>query len=164
MPVSERYSAFVIGSRQLHQSVFGWAAELMILVVLGLSFVLASAQMKHQVQPPTQRPIRPVDGVTIFRNYCAPCHGLDGRGKGPVSGALRDVVPDLTTLSRRNGNTFPATHVRNTIMFGTDELMRAHGTKQMPIWGPVFHEIEFDQDLGNVRLENVTKYLESIQR
>jgi hypothetical protein len=34
----------------------------------------------------------------------------------------------------------------------------------MPIWGPIFHEIEFDRDLGNVRLENVTKYLESIQR
>jgi hypothetical protein len=31
----------------------------------------------------------------------------------------------------------------------------------MPILGSVFHEIEFDQDLGNVRLESVTKYLES---
>jgi hypothetical protein len=34
----------------------------------------------------------------------------------------------------------------------------------MPIWGPIFHQIEFDQDLGNVRLEIVVKYLESIQR
>jgi hypothetical protein len=29
----------------------------------------------------------------------------------------------------------------------------------MPILGSVFHEIEFDQDLGNVRLESVTNYL-----
>jgi len=49
-------------------------------------------------------------------------------------------------------------------MFGRDDLLPAHGSKQMPIWGPIFHEIEFDQDLGHVRLENVTKYLESIQR
>ena len=49
-------------------------------------------------------------------------------------------------------------------MFGADDLLSAHGSKEMPIWGPIFHEIEFDQDLGNVRLENVTKYLEFLQR
>jgi len=49
-------------------------------------------------------------------------------------------------------------------MLGEDTLIPAHGSKRMPIWGPVFHEIEFDQDLGNVRLENVTTYLQSIQR
>jgi hypothetical protein len=81
-----------------------------------------------------------------------------------VSKALKGAVPDLTRLSRRNGGTFPALHVRNTITFGTDDLLSAHGSKEMPIWGPIFHEIEFDRDLGNVRLETVTKYLESIQR
>jgi mono/diheme cytochrome c family protein len=33
----------------------------------------------------------------------------------------------------------------------------------MPIWGPIFHQIEADMDWGNVRLENLVKYLESIQ-
>jgi hypothetical protein len=81
-----------------------------------------------------------------------------------VSKALKREVPDLTGLSQRNGGAFPAVHVRTTIMFGADDLLPAHGSKMMPIWGPIFHELEFDQDLGNVRLENVTKYLESIQR
>jgi len=81
-----------------------------------------------------------------------------------VSKALKRKVPDLTKLSRRNGGAFPAIHVRTTIMSGSDDLLPAHGSKQMPIWGPIFHDIEFDQDLGNVRLENVTKYLESMQR
>ena len=49
-------------------------------------------------------------------------------------------------------------------MFGTDDIIPAHGSKEMPIWGPIFHEIEFDRDLGNVRLENITQYVESIQR
>ena len=128
-----------------------------------LLFVLESlcAFPQTMTQP---SPIRPVDGPDIFRNYCAPCHGIDGRGKGSVSKALRQRVPDLTTVSRRNGGNFPGDHVRKIIMLGEDTLIPAHGSKRMPIWGPVFHEIEFDQDLGNVRLENVTTYLQSIQR
>jgi hypothetical protein len=41
-------------------------------------------------------------------------------------------------------------------MFGADDLLPSHGSKTMRIWGPIFHEIGFDQDLGNVRLENIT--------
>jgi len=81
-----------------------------------------------------------------------------------VSKALKQEVPDLTRLSLRNHGVFPAIHVRTIIMFGADNLLSAHGSKEMPIWGPIFQEIEFDQDLGNVRLENVTKYLEFIQQ
>lgn len=131
-----------------------------LMLVLVSMAVSASAQIKNQRQPP----VRPVEGASIFRNYCATCHGLDGRGDGPVSQALKQEVPDLTRLAQRNGGVFPALHVRNTILFGGDDLLPAHGSKQMPIWGPIFHEIEFDQDLGHVRLENIAKYLESIQR
>ncbi len=133
----------------------------MLVLVLLLSMAFsASAQIRNQ----RQAPMRPVDGASIFRYYCAACHGLDGRGMGPVSKALKSEVPDLTRLAQRNGGAFPVIHVRTTIMFGADDLLSAHGSRAMPIWGPIFHEIEFDQDLGNVRLENVTRYLESIQR
>ncbi len=134
-------------------------AAVVVLSLLALSLEIARAGPTDQ--PP---PIRSVDGAQLFRNYCAPCHGADGRGKGPVAGALKPHVPDLTKLSQRNGGVFPAVRVRNTIIFGANELIPAHGSSQMPVWGPIFHEIEFDQDLGNVRLENVTKYLQSIQR
>jgi mono/diheme cytochrome c family protein len=33
----------------------------------------------------------------------------------------------------------------------------------MPIWGPVFHQIDADVDWGNLRVENLMKYVESIQ-
>ena len=133
---------------------------MLVLVLLVSVAVSASAQIRSQPQPP----IRPVDGGSIFRNYCAACHGLDGRGQGPVSKALKQEVPDLTRLAQRNDGAFPAIHVRTTILFGADDLLPAHGSKGMPIWGPIFHEIEFDRDLGNVRLENIVEYLESIQR
>jgi hypothetical protein len=72
-------------------------------------------------------------------------------------------VPDLTRISQRNGGTFPARKVKD-IIEGKDEQLIAHGTREMPLWGPIFHEVEFDQDLGEVRLEAVTKHVESIQQ
>jgi hypothetical protein len=33
----------------------------------------------------------------------------------------------------------------------------------MPIWGPIFSQVERDQDWGRVRIANLGKYLESIQ-
>lgn len=132
-----------------------------LLFVLVLFLVVpALAQSK----PPTQAPSRPVDGAGIFHANCATCHGAEGHGDGPAAKALKREVPDLTRLSQRNDGKFPAVHVRNTILFGDDDLFPSHGSKGMPIWGPIFHEIEFDQDLGNVRVENIVKYLESIQR
>ena len=134
--------------------------QVSMLVLLVAVVISASAQ----TTPPRQPLVRPVDGATIFKNNCAACHGREGRGDGPASKALNRRVPDLTALSHRNGGAFPRVHVRTTIMFGADDLLPSHGSKTMPIWGSVFHEIEFDQDLGNVRLENITTYLESIQR
>jgi mono/diheme cytochrome c family protein len=134
---------------------------LRLLLVMMASLVVSAFP---QIKSPPQPAIRPVDGASIFRNNCAACHGLDGRGKGPLSRILKRDVPDLTRLSQRNDGTFPAVHVRNTIVFGADDLLPAHGSKAMPIWGPIFHEIDSDQDLGNVRLDNITRYLQSIQR
>ena len=132
----------------------------MALLLLALVLVPVFAQVRDS----RPAPIRPVDGASVFRNNCAPCHGIDGRGEGPVAAALKQPVPDLATLQRRHKGKFPDAYVRSTIDFGGQETIPAHGTKKMPIWGPIFHEIEFDQDFGNVRLENVTRYIESLQQ
>lgn len=109
-----------------------------------------------------QSTVIPLDGARIYRNYCASCHGLDGKGDGPVAPALKTKVPSLTTLAQRNGGTFPAARVR-TIIAG-DDVPIVHGSREMPIWGPIFHRVEYDQDLGYVRLQNVTEYLNTIQQ
>ena len=105
----------------------------------------------------------PFEGADIFRHYCAACHGADGRGHGPASVALKHAVPDLTKISQNNKGTFPAERVKKVIE-GKDAGPVAHGNREMPIWGPIFHEVENDRDLGEVRLEAITKYLESIQQ
>jgi hypothetical protein len=68
----------------------------------------------------------------------------------------------LTTLAQNHHGKFPAARVRSII--SGDENHAAHGSREMPVWGPVFHQIQNDQDLGYVRLQNVTEYLISIQQ
>lgn len=105
--------------------------------------------------------IRSVEGPNLFRSYCAPCHGLMGKGGGPAASALKTRVPDLTLLARENKGQFPAAYVREVI--AGDKVLASHGSREMPIWGPIFHQVEADVDRGNVRLDNLLKYLQSIQ-
>jgi mono/diheme cytochrome c family protein len=107
-------------------------------------------------------PVLPLDGAKIFRNYCAACHGVDGKGDGPAAPALKTQVPQLSTLAQRNGGIFPTAQIRRII--AGDDVPAAHGSREMPIWGPIFHQIEYDQDLGYVRLQNVTEYLNTLQQ
>jgi hypothetical protein len=83
------------------------------------------------------------------------------KGNGPVAPALNVKPADLTSIVQRHGGVFPSKLVRDII--AGDDVILAHGTRAMPIWGPIFHQVEWDRDLGNVRLQNVVKYLESIQ-
>ncbi|MEO0912416.1 MAG: cytochrome c [Pseudomonadota bacterium] len=77
----------------------------------------------------------PAEGQAIFETYCAACHGLDGRGRGPL-GALLTVQPtDLTRLTLRNNGTFPLFRVISRID-GRDPLV-AHGSA-MPVYGDFF--------------------------
>jgi hypothetical protein len=78
-----------------------------------------------------------------------------------MAAALNSKPADLTALAKSNRGQFPSAHVRKTIL--GDDSFAAHGSRDMPIWGPIFHQIESDQDFGNVRVENLVKYLESIQ-
>jgi len=132
-------------------------------VLLVLMFAVAGAG--KQTQPTAEEQFTPlissVKGPDLFRAYCASCHGLDAKGTGPAARALKDEVPDLTVLTRNNRGQFPTLRVRQMIM--GDQVVAAHGSREMPIWGPIFHQIEEDQDFGNVRLANLVKYLESIQ-
>ncbi len=105
----------------------------------------------------------PLDGAKIFQSHCATCHGADGQGHGPASIALKQPLQDLTLISQRNGGKFPYQHVKE-IIEGKQPAPPAHGTREMPIWGPIFHQVEADQDWGEVRLDALTKYLESLQQ
>jgi mono/diheme cytochrome c family protein len=141
-----------------------------IVVHLSLGFALicvssgesgARAQARPGSEQEFQQLIHSVEGPNLFRAYCASCHGADAKGHGPAAAALKTSVADLTALAKNNGGQFPSKRVRSTIT--GEEVLASHGSREMPIWGPIFHEIESDVDRGNVRLDNLMKYLESIQ-
>jgi mono/diheme cytochrome c family protein len=75
-------------------------------------------------------------GARLYFNHCAACHGAEGEGGGPVAATMRIMVPNLRTLSQRNGGMFPADKVASYI--DGRELNAAHGDRQMPVWGDVF--------------------------
>lgn len=68
-----------------------------------------------------------------YDNNCASCHGLAGLGDGEVGRSLKQRVPDLTTLTSRNGGVFPADRVRRLI--DGREQIKGHGGRAMPYWG-----------------------------
>jgi mono/diheme cytochrome c family protein len=140
------------------------AFQLALAVCLG-SVVLSGAGKQTKTAPNAEQQstplIRSLEGPALFRAYCASCHGADGKGGGPAAAALKAKVPDLTLLAKNNRGKFPAAYVREVIT--GDKVLAAHGSREMPIWGPIFHQIEADVDRGNVRLENLVKYLQSIQ-
>ncbi len=131
------------------------------LVSVSMLLSRTNAQAGPGSEKENQQLMHSVEGAGLFRAYCASCHGLDGKGHGPVAAALKTPVADLTVLAKNNGGDFPTTRVRTAIM--GEEVIASHGSREMPVWGPVFHQIEEDVDRGNVRLENLVKYLESIQ-
>jgi mono/diheme cytochrome c family protein len=130
---------------------------------VALSGASAWAQAKPSAQKAYEELIFSVRGPDLFRAHCAPCHGLDGKGGGPVAPSLKATVADLTVLAKRNGGRFPEERVRR-IISGNEPSLLPHGSREMPVWGPIFHQIEEDQDFGNVRLKNLITYLESIQQ
>ena len=105
------------------------------------------------------------DGAEMFKEYCAVCHGMTGEGNGPAAAALKKVPGNLTRLSERNNGKFPSNHV-TAVIEGRDGV-DAHGTREMPIWGSLFRSLESGANpniQAELRIHNLTKYVESIQR
>ena len=135
-----------------------------LLIALGL-FLLARGTIAESQNVPNTAPgalINSLQGAELFKAYCAVCHGIDAKGNGPMARSLRTAPADLTGIAARNRGAFPAARVRQVIS-GEEALGAGHGTREMPIWGPVFSQIGRDQDLGRVRIDNLARYLESLQ-
>lgn len=75
-------------------------------------------------------------GKKEYQNSCAVCHGATGKVDGSgVAGVefLKTMPTDLSTLSKKNGGVFPFERL-DAVIDGR-QLVKAHGTRDMPIWG-----------------------------
>jgi mono/diheme cytochrome c family protein len=99
-------------------------------------------------------------GRETYLFHCAACHGRTGKGDGPVVSSLKAAPPDLTTLAKRRGGRFPEDQISAFIV---GRRPSAHGSSDMPVWGPLFQELNpFDSRI-DVRLLRLVDYLKSFQ-
>lgn len=146
---------------RLHRMAFAAASGL--LVVAGMAGV--AGQDASQTTGSSVRPqaIKSLDGRELFAVYCAPCHGRTGVGDGPVVPALKVPPPDLTTLARRNGGIFPGAQVGVLLSGPRRTALPAHGSEDMPVWGPIFRALDPSDSQAARRVANLVLYLEAIQ-
>lgn len=71
-------------------------------------------------------------GKREFEANCASCHGVSGKGNGPLQELLRRSPPDLTLLAQKNQGVFPMNRLYEVI---DGEGVAAHGSRDMPVWG-----------------------------
>ena len=127
-------------------------------------FVGLASQAHAQGTPTIRREpaqsTAPDSGSEMFTAYCAVCHGPDGKGKGPAAPALKKEPANLTQLSKKNGGQFPA--IKVSLFIKGNDVVAAHGSRDMPIWGRIFWEMDGER-IANLRIHNLTTYIESLQ-
>lgn len=136
-----------------------WLVAPMVMLAVALVAPLAAAQ---QIKRETAHAIPSVEGVDLYNAYCAVCHGKDGKGGGPAAVALKTPMPDLTLMAKKNAGKYSAPDVEAAIL-GKGKMTPAHGSPDMPIWGPVFRSLTTDEAARSLRVSNLVKYIESMQ-
>jgi hypothetical protein len=112
-----------------------------VVIVAALFAVFVGSAHSKPTADQNQFPLSFVPpGDFMFRQYCAACHGVDAKGYGPARAALKIPAADLTTLAKRHGGKFPYEYVTGVLRFGPGK--RAHGSADMPTWGPVFEYLD----------------------
>jgi mono/diheme cytochrome c family protein len=105
-------------------------------------------------------------GRKLYLQYCGSCHGLEGQGDGPVAPALRTPPADLTRIAQRRGGAFPEAEI--TAYIDGQQFVRAHGSREMPVWGIRFSEQfgggSVGQEFARGYLHVLVEYLKSIQQ
>ena len=135
----------------------GFGLVVMTFLVVGGSSRLSWAQEQDVIDA----------GKGEFQRSCATCHGEDARGKGPSAAALNVKPTDLTQLSKQHGGVFLFWRVYEKIEGKSENPIRAHGTREMPVWGERFRlEQRAGDDLQmgvRGRLLSLVHYLDAIQ-
>jgi hypothetical protein len=105
-----------------------------------------------------------VSGRDLYQTHCASCHGPEARGDGPMASVLTIPPPDLTRIQTKYDGTFPVDTLYR--MIDGREEVPAHGTREMPIWGNAWRDIDGvpqSEETVEQRINVLIEYLRSIQ-
>jgi mono/diheme cytochrome c family protein len=131
-------------------------------LLLGVLAGLAPARV-HGQEKPRHEVSQAALGASLFKTYCATCHGVTGRGDGPMADQLRFRPSDLTLVARRNGGKFPFDKVQQ-VMDGRSPV-KGHGGPDMPVWGDAFRNAweGYDEKQVAEKIRRLSDYIASIQ-
>jgi mono/diheme cytochrome c family protein len=134
-------------------------------LVVATSLCLAQdASQKPVVKETPIKQTNATSGKEMYNQYCAPCHGVDGKGNGPAASAMKAQPTDLTQLARKHDGKYPANSVASVLRFGDGAGAGAHGSAQMPVWGPLLQSLDkFHDTVAQQRIANIVGYIESLQ-
>ena len=124
--------------------------------------LMLAGTLVYAQQSSPRKLIASMEGKDLYVAYCASCHGLTGKGDGPVSPALKTPMADLRTIAKRNNGAVPKEELEKMIL-GEKGSRAAHGSEDMPVWCPVFRKVENDRDLGLVRVRRLVDYIAQLQ-
>jgi len=113
-------------------------------------------------------------GADEYRISCMSCHGVGGKGGGPMAKFLTIKPTNLTTLAKNNGGQYPG------ITAGTYPFLRifqiidgrtvvsGHGDRSMPVWGNRLQIIDHgppgvQERVIRARILELVYYIQSIQ-
>jgi mono/diheme cytochrome c family protein len=141
------------------------AALLCALLVPSASLVTAQESRTQVKKVPIQK-TSASSGAERFKEYCAACHGPAAKGDGPAASSFKVPPADLTTLAKRHGGKFPQSYVVTVLENGLADS-KSHGSKDMPLWGPLFGSISSEGSVSaqetTLRISNLAEYLKSLQ-
>jgi mono/diheme cytochrome c family protein len=127
-----------------------------------------STKLSGKTQPAAESRIDV--GRHEFLTYCSACHGVGGEGDGVVAEFLEFKAVDLTKLTAMNAGSFPRQRVTDVIDGRAD--VKAHGARDMPVWGDWFSyeakssgvPSEDRERTVRDRIDALADYIESIQQ
>jgi mono/diheme cytochrome c family protein len=131
---------------------------------LALAAALALASTTAWAQAGPKPGQQDYSGSSLYRTYCASCHGTEAKGDGPIAEHLRVRPSDLTQISKRHEGKFPTEEMQKIV--DGRQPVRGHGGGDMPVWGDAFkNSIDRSDDAAvRAKVAALVDYLESIQK
>ena len=137
-------------------------------LMLGALFVTGSALAEEETI-----------GAEEYRTSCLSCHGVGGRGNGPMAEFLTIKPTDLTQLANNNGGQYPGLKAgrfpfaRVFQVIDGRTLVSGHGERAMPVWGGRYLATESgkygpylgaNEHVVRGRILELVYYIQSIQQ
>jgi mono/diheme cytochrome c family protein len=108
-------------------------------------------------------PVAVESGESLFKTYCATCHGDGAKGDGRLAGQLRMRPADLTLMAKHEKGKFDAEKAAR-IIDGRNPV-KGHGGADMPVWGDAFRNTSdrYNEEAVKTRIKALVDYLETLQ-